>query len=50
MNILEEIVERTCQDVDRRRREHPLAEFDAALGARPEPRPFAEALTRPGSP
>ena len=48
MNILEEIVERTCQDVDRRRREHPLQQFEAALGARTEPRPFSEALTRPG--
>ena len=48
MNILEEIVERTCQDVDRRRREHPQAEFEAAIGSRTDPRPFAEALSRPG--
>ena len=48
MNILEEIVERTCQDVDRRRRERPLEAFEAAIGARAEPRPFAEALSRPG--
>jgi indole-3-glycerol phosphate synthase len=44
MNILEEIVERTCDDVDRRRREHPLQRFEAAIGDRSERRPFAEAL------
>ncbi|MEA2295560.1 MAG: indole-3-glycerol phosphate synthase [Solirubrobacteraceae bacterium] len=48
MNILEEIVERTSQELERRRRDHPLREFEAALGARTEGRPFAEALTRPG--
>jgi len=48
VNILEEIVERTCQDVDRRRRERPVSELEALLSERTEPRPFAEALTRPG--
>ena len=48
MNILEEIVERTCQDIDRRRRERPVEAFEAAIEARPDPRPFAEALSRPG--
>jgi indole-3-glycerol phosphate synthase len=48
MNILEEIVERTCQDIDRRRRERPVEAFEAAIGSRPEPRPFTEALSRPG--
>jgi len=48
VNILEEIVERTWQDVDRRRRERPLAELEALLADRDGPRPFAEALTRPG--
>ncbi len=48
MNILEEIVERTCQDVARRRASVPLDRLQAALGGREEPRPFAEALTHPG--
>jgi indole-3-glycerol phosphate synthase len=48
VNILSEIVDRTWQDLDRRRRDHPLREFEAQLGTRAEPRPFAEALTRPG--
>jgi indole-3-glycerol phosphate synthase len=46
MTILEEIVERTCQDVARRREAVPLKSID--LGAHGEPRPFAEALTAPG--
>jgi indole-3-glycerol phosphate synthase len=48
VNILEEIVEHTCQQLERRRRDHPLAEFERLIDARDEPRPFAEALTRPG--
>ncbi len=48
MNILEEIVERTCEDVARRRAAVPLDRLQAALGGREEPRPFAEALTSPG--
>jgi indole-3-glycerol phosphate synthase len=46
MTILEEIVERTCVDVARRREAVPLERID--LGERGEPRPFAEALTAPG--
>jgi indole-3-glycerol phosphate synthase len=48
VNILDEIVQRTWEDVDRRRRERPVEAFEAAIGARPDPRPFAEALSRPG--
>ena len=46
--MLERIVESTRDDVARRRELVPLAALEAALGQRPEPRPFAEALTRPG--
>ncbi|MEA2123753.1 MAG: indole-3-glycerol phosphate synthase [Solirubrobacteraceae bacterium] len=48
MSILEEIVERTCSDVARRRDAVPLARLQDALSGREEPRPFAEALTAPG--
>jgi len=48
VTILEEIVDRTCLDVARRRERVPLASLEAELGARSEPRPFAEALTAPG--
>jgi indole-3-glycerol phosphate synthase len=47
MTILEEIVDRTCADVARRRETVPVASLEAELGGRDEPRPFAEALTRP---
>src|SRR4051794_6155956 len=45
MNVLEQIVERTCEDLERRRRDVPLAQLEAQLDDRPEGRPFAEALT-----
>jgi indole-3-glycerol phosphate synthase len=45
MNVLEQIVERTCEDLERRRREVPLARLEALVAERPEGRPFAEALT-----
>ncbi|HVL96662.1 MAG TPA: indole-3-glycerol phosphate synthase TrpC [Solirubrobacteraceae bacterium] len=48
MNVLEEIVERTCREIARRREDVPLARLEQQLGERPEPRPFAETLTRPG--
>ena len=48
MNVLERIVESTREDVERRRRATPLAQLEAALGQRPEPRTFQEALMRPG--
>ena len=48
MSILEEIVDRTCVDVARRRDAVPLERLRASLDTRPEPRPFAEALTAPG--
>jgi indole-3-glycerol phosphate synthase len=48
VNILEQIVELTCEELDRRRQSVPLASLEAQLQGRPEPRPFAEALTRPG--
>ncbi len=41
-------MEATRDDVGRRRELVPLARLEAALGDRPEPRPFQEALTRPG--
>src|SRR4051812_30873267 len=48
MNILEQIVERTVADVEQRRREVPIARLEQLLHDRPEARPFAEALSRPG--
>ena len=48
MTILDEIVDRTCQDVAARRERVPVARLEAELGERGEPRPFAEALTAPG--
>ena len=47
MNVLERIVEATRADLERRRREIPLADLESAL-ARREDRPFSEALIRPG--
>ena len=47
MNVLERIVEATRADLERRRREIPLADLESAL-ARREDRPFSEALVRPG--
>ena len=38
----------TRDELDRRRERVPLARLEAALADRPEPRPFREALARPG--
>ena len=48
MTVLDRIVEATRDEVERRREIVPLAQLEAALGDRPESRPFQEALTRPG--
>jgi indole-3-glycerol phosphate synthase len=48
LSVLDRIVETTRDEVERRREITPLAELEAALGGRPESRPFQEALTRPG--
>ena len=48
MSVLDRIVEATRDEVERRREITPLAQLEAALGGRPESRPFQEALTRPG--
>ena len=41
-------MEATRDEVERRREIVPLSQLEAALGDRPESRPFQEALTRPG--
>ena len=46
---LDELVGATREAVHRRKRERPLAELEAEAGAVPEGRPFAEALSRPGT-
>ena len=46
---LEELVGATRQAVDRRKRERPLSELEREAGSQPEGRPFAEALSRPGT-
>jgi indole-3-glycerol phosphate synthase len=48
VNVLDQIVEETREEVQRRRGAVPLADLEAALRGRPESRPFQEALTRPG--
>jgi indole-3-glycerol phosphate synthase len=48
MSVLDRIVETTRDEVERRRGAVPAALLEAALGERPEARPFAEALGRPG--
>jgi indole-3-glycerol phosphate synthase len=48
MSMLEQLVDAARDGVERRRRERPQAELEAALADRPEQRPFSEALTRPG--
>ncbi|HYF26647.1 MAG TPA: indole-3-glycerol phosphate synthase, partial [Baekduia sp.] len=48
MSVLDRIVETTREDVRRRRERIPLADLEAQLSGRPEDRPFAEALLRPG--
>jgi indole-3-glycerol phosphate synthase len=47
VSVLDRIVDATRADVERRRREVPLAELEGRLGARDD-RPFSEALLRPG--
>jgi len=46
---LEELVGATREALHRRKRERPLAELEAEAGSVPEGRPFAEALSRPGT-
>jgi indole-3-glycerol phosphate synthase len=46
---LDELVGATREALHRRKRERPLAEVEAEAGAVPEGRPFAEALSRPGT-
>jgi indole-3-glycerol phosphate synthase len=48
MNVLDRIVGDTREEVARRRERVPLAQLEAALGNRPEARPFHEALGRTG--
>ena len=46
---LDELVGATREALHRRKRERPLAELEAEAGSVPEGRPFAEALSRPGT-
>jgi len=46
--VLDRIVETTREEIERRREITSLADLEAALAAREEPRPFQEALSRPG--
>ncbi len=48
MSVLDQIVEATRDEVERRRASVSLAALEAALRERPQGRPFSEALTRPG--
>jgi indole-3-glycerol phosphate synthase len=48
VSVLDQIVEETREEVQRRRDAVPLADLEAALRGRPDSRPFQEALTRPG--
>src|SRR5215203_3215218 len=48
MNVLDRIVDDTRDEIARRRERVPLAQLEQAIAARPEGRPFQEALTRPG--
>jgi indole-3-glycerol phosphate synthase len=48
VTVLERIVEDTRDEVGRRRSAVPLSRLEAAITARPEGRPFSEALLRPG--
>ena len=49
MNRLDPIVQATRDEVERRKRERPLAELEREADTRPEGRPFHEALARPGT-
>jgi len=46
--VLDRIVETTREEIERRREITSLADLEAALAARDDPRPFQEALSRPG--
>jgi indole-3-glycerol phosphate synthase len=48
VSVLERIVDLTRDAVERRRHQVPLSALEQALSHRAEPRPFREALTRPG--
>jgi indole-3-glycerol phosphate synthase len=48
VNVLDRIVDDTREEVARRRERVPLAQLEAALGSRPEARPFHEAIGRTG--
>ncbi len=48
MSVLDRIVETTRQEVERRRDATPMSLLESALAERPVPRPFMEALVRPG--
>jgi len=48
MGMIEQLVERAREGVERRRLELPLSELEGQLSARGEDRPFNEALVRPG--
>jgi indole-3-glycerol phosphate synthase len=46
---LDELVGATREAIHRRKRERPLAELERQAGSQPEGRPFAEALSHPGT-
>jgi indole-3-glycerol phosphate synthase len=48
VSVLSRIVDSTRHDVERRRREVPLAELESRLADRGQDRPFSEALAGPG--
>jgi indole-3-glycerol phosphate synthase len=48
MSVLDRIVDATREDVERRRRDVPLAQLEQQAAGSREDRPFSEALTRPG--
>ena len=49
MSRLDPIVQATRDEVERRKRERPIAELEREADRRPEGRPFLEALARPGT-
>lgn len=48
MSMLEQLVESSWLDLERRRKQVPLEKLDLALESRPKDRPFNEALAAPG--
>ncbi len=48
MGMIEQLVDSARADVKARRAQRPQSELEGALASRPEPRPFSEAMTRPG--